>query len=191
MQVRLRLRVLAQMPRVAQAWGAGRHSMTLLSDAWPPPLGGARASREAQTRCTFLFIRQFSTKDAHGELSYRQFCEDQSGAGRQGRRQSTNRHSRRSRHRKKRGQYSFQPTGGCAQPGRYCREQELEAGSILGRQGLDAITEMAGQARDAASNASDSIVAYTKQNPVKALAIAAASGALLYAAIKTLSASRD
>ena len=61
----------------------------------------------------------------------------------------------------------------------------------LGRQGLDAITEMAGQARDAASNASDSIVAYTKQNPVKALAIAAASGALLYAAIKTLSASRD
>jgi ElaB/YqjD/DUF883 family membrane-anchored ribosome-binding protein len=59
------------------------------------------------------------------------------------------------------------------------------------KQGFDAITEMANQARDAASSASDSIVAYTKKNPVKALAIAAASGALLYAAIKTLSASRD
>ncbi len=61
----------------------------------------------------------------------------------------------------------------------------------MGKQGFDAITDMASQAREAASNASDSIVAYTKQNPVKALAIAAASGALLYAAIKTLSASRE
>jgi ElaB/YqjD/DUF883 family membrane-anchored ribosome-binding protein len=59
------------------------------------------------------------------------------------------------------------------------------------KQGLDAITEMAGQARDAASNASASVVAYTKKNPVKALAIAAASGAVLYAAIKALSPSRD
>jgi ElaB/YqjD/DUF883 family membrane-anchored ribosome-binding protein len=60
-----------------------------------------------------------------------------------------------------------------------------------GKQGLNTITDMAGQARGAASNASDSIVAYTKKNPVKALAIAAATGALLYAAIKTLSPSRD
>ena len=56
---------------------------------------------------------------------------------------------------------------------------------------LDTMTEMAGQARDVASNASDSIAAYTKKNPVKALAIAAASGALLYAVIKALSPSRD
>jgi ElaB/YqjD/DUF883 family membrane-anchored ribosome-binding protein len=61
----------------------------------------------------------------------------------------------------------------------------------MGKQGLDAITDMASQARDVASNASESIVAYTKKNPVKALAIAAASGALLYAAIKALSPSRD
>jgi ElaB/YqjD/DUF883 family membrane-anchored ribosome-binding protein len=76
-----------------------------------------------------------------------------------------------------------------------------EAGAALNRgqgrvqsatkQGLDAITEMAGQVRDVASNASDSIVGYTKKNPVKALAIAAASGALLYAAIKSRSPSRD
>jgi ElaB/YqjD/DUF883 family membrane-anchored ribosome-binding protein len=60
-----------------------------------------------------------------------------------------------------------------------------------GEQGLNAITEMVSQARDAASNTSDLIVAYTKKNPVKSLAIAAASGALLYAAIKAVSASRD
>jgi ElaB/YqjD/DUF883 family membrane-anchored ribosome-binding protein len=60
----------------------------------------------------------------------------------------------------------------------------------MGRQSIDAISEVASQARDAASNASDSIVAYTKKNPVTALAIAAASGALLYAAIKALTPSR-
>jgi ElaB/YqjD/DUF883 family membrane-anchored ribosome-binding protein len=60
-----------------------------------------------------------------------------------------------------------------------------------GRQGLDAITDMADQARDIASNTSDSIVAYTKKHPGKALAIAAASGALIYATIKALSPSRD
>jgi ElaB/YqjD/DUF883 family membrane-anchored ribosome-binding protein len=47
------------------------------------------------------------------------------------------------------------------------------------------------QTIDAAADASDSIVSYTKQNPVMALAIAAASGALLYAAIKTLRSYRD
>lgn len=57
--------------------------------------------------------------------------------------------------------------------------------------GFDALTGIANQARDAASNASDSVVAYTKKNPAMALAIAAASGALLYAAIKALSPSRD
>lgn len=61
----------------------------------------------------------------------------------------------------------------------------------MGKQGVDNISDMASQARDAASNASDSIVAYTKENPVKALTIAAASGALLYAAIKALTPSRD
>ncbi len=59
------------------------------------------------------------------------------------------------------------------------------------KQGLDAMSDMAGQARDVASNATDSIVAYTKKNPVKALAIAAASGAVLYGMIKALSPSRD
>jgi ElaB/YqjD/DUF883 family membrane-anchored ribosome-binding protein len=61
----------------------------------------------------------------------------------------------------------------------------------MGKQRLDAITDAAIEARHVASNASDAIVAYTKKNPVKALAIAAASGAVLYAAFKALSASRD
>jgi ElaB/YqjD/DUF883 family membrane-anchored ribosome-binding protein len=61
----------------------------------------------------------------------------------------------------------------------------------MGRQSIDAIGDVATQARDAASNATDSIVAYTRKNPVTALAIAAASGALLYAAVKALTPSRD
>jgi ElaB/YqjD/DUF883 family membrane-anchored ribosome-binding protein len=59
------------------------------------------------------------------------------------------------------------------------------------RQGLDAINDIAAQARDAAANAADSIVSYTKRNPATALAIAAASGVVLYAAIRALRSSRD
>ena len=61
----------------------------------------------------------------------------------------------------------------------------------MGKQGLDVITDMTSQARDVASNAGESIIAYTKENPVKALAVAAAAGALLYAAIKASAASRN
>lgn len=58
------------------------------------------------------------------------------------------------------------------------------------KQGLDALTEMATGARDFVSNASDSIVSYTKKNPMKSLAIAASS-ALIYAAYKAFRPSRD
>jgi ElaB/YqjD/DUF883 family membrane-anchored ribosome-binding protein len=44
---------------------------------------------------------------------------------------------------------------------------------------------------DAASQASDTIITYTKQNPAKALVIAAASGALLLALAKLLNPMRD
>ncbi len=66
--------------------------------------------------------------------------------------------------------------------------QRLQSAS---KQGLDAISETAGQARAVASNAADSILAFTKKNPFKALAIAAASGAVLYAISRALTASRD
>jgi ElaB/YqjD/DUF883 family membrane-anchored ribosome-binding protein len=60
----------------------------------------------------------------------------------------------------------------------------------MGKQGLEAIAGMASQARDVVSDTSESVVAYTKKNPVKALAIAAASGALLYAVINAVAPSR-
>jgi ElaB/YqjD/DUF883 family membrane-anchored ribosome-binding protein len=59
------------------------------------------------------------------------------------------------------------------------------------RQGLDAMSDMADQARDVAGNAADSIISYTKRNPVQALAIAAASGALIYVALKAFRSYRD
>jgi ElaB/YqjD/DUF883 family membrane-anchored ribosome-binding protein len=59
------------------------------------------------------------------------------------------------------------------------------------QQSLDAIDDIACQARQAAANTADSIVSYTKKNPATALAIAAASGVVLYAAIRALRSSRD
>ena len=61
----------------------------------------------------------------------------------------------------------------------------------IGRQGMDAMSDAVAQARDAASDASDSIIAYTKKNPATALAIAAATGVVLYAAIKVFMSRRD
>ena len=61
----------------------------------------------------------------------------------------------------------------------------------VSKQGMDAVSDMASHARDAVSNTSDAVVAYTKKNPATALAIAAASGALLYATIKASRSSRD
>lgn len=59
------------------------------------------------------------------------------------------------------------------------------------QQGFDTVSDIADQARDMAANTADSIVRFTKRNPVQALAIAAASGALLYVAIKALRTYRD
>lgn len=66
-----------------------------------------------------------------------------------------------------------------------------ERAQSTARQSFDAINDFAGQARDAATNATNSVVGYTKENPLKALAIAAASGALIYTAIKSLRSLRD
>jgi ElaB/YqjD/DUF883 family membrane-anchored ribosome-binding protein len=59
------------------------------------------------------------------------------------------------------------------------------------QQSLDAFGDIAGQARDMAADAADSIVSYTKRNPLQALALAAASGALLYVAMKAFRSYRD
>jgi ElaB/YqjD/DUF883 family membrane-anchored ribosome-binding protein len=59
------------------------------------------------------------------------------------------------------------------------------------QQGFDSVHDIAGQASEMAASTADSIVGYTKRNPVQALAIAAVSGALLYVAIKALRSYRD
>jgi ElaB/YqjD/DUF883 family membrane-anchored ribosome-binding protein len=69
-------------------------------------------------------------------------------------------------------------------------KKAVSRAQAAGRQSIDAIGDLASQARDAAASASDSVAAYTRRNPVTALAIAAACGALLYAAIKALTPSR-
>lgn len=61
----------------------------------------------------------------------------------------------------------------------------------LSQQSLDAVSDAAQQARKTASQASDSIISYTQENPVKALLIAAASGALLLTIINAITPSRD
>jgi ElaB/YqjD/DUF883 family membrane-anchored ribosome-binding protein len=57
--------------------------------------------------------------------------------------------------------------------------------------GFSAMSDIADQARDMAAGTADSIMSYTKKNPLQALAIAAASGALLFAAIKAFRTNRD
>jgi ElaB/YqjD/DUF883 family membrane-anchored ribosome-binding protein len=61
----------------------------------------------------------------------------------------------------------------------------------LGKSGFEAVSDAAQRARDSVSSASESIVTYTKENPAMALAIAAASGALVYGLVKMLKASRN
>ncbi len=61
----------------------------------------------------------------------------------------------------------------------------------MGQQGMDAVGDAAQQAREAAAYASDSIIKYTRKNPVKALLIAAASGALVLSLLNVLKARRD
>ena len=56
---------------------------------------------------------------------------------------------------------------------------------------LDQVGAAASQMRDTAADASDSVITYTKDNPVKALMMAAAAGALLLSVIKALTPSRD
>jgi ElaB/YqjD/DUF883 family membrane-anchored ribosome-binding protein len=64
-------------------------------------------------------------------------------------------------------------------------------GQFIGKQGMDAVSDAAQRAREIASDASDSIISYTKENPLKALMIAAASGALLLGLIKLAKSSRN
>ena len=59
------------------------------------------------------------------------------------------------------------------------------------RRGMDAVRDTSQQLRDKATQASDMTVAYVKDEPIKAMLIAAATGALLMGLITLMSRSRD
>jgi ElaB/YqjD/DUF883 family membrane-anchored ribosome-binding protein len=65
-----------------------------------------------------------------------------------------------------------------------------QAETLVG-QGIDSAKAAAQQVRDSAAQASESIVSFTKENPVKAIFIAAASGALLITLFNALYRPRD
>ncbi len=59
------------------------------------------------------------------------------------------------------------------------------------RRGIDAVRDTSQQLRDKATQASDMTVAYVKDEPIKAMLIAAATGALLMGIISMMARSRD
>lgn len=66
-----------------------------------------------------------------------------------------------------------------------------EQASALAQRGIDAVRDSSQQLRDKALRASDSTVNYVKDEPVKAMLIAAATGAALMAMISLMTRSRD
>jgi len=66
-----------------------------------------------------------------------------------------------------------------------------EKAETLARRGIDAVKDSSQQLRDKALRASDSTVGYIKDEPIKAILIAAAAGAVLAALISRITRSRD
>lgn len=67
----------------------------------------------------------------------------------------------------------------------------VDSASAQAKQGMKSVHEAATRAADSTSNASQSLIAYTKENPVKALLFAAASGALIWGVLKAFAPDRD
>ena len=59
------------------------------------------------------------------------------------------------------------------------------------RRGMDAVRDTSQQLREKAAQASDMTVAYVKDEPIKAMLIAAATGAVLMGIVSLMSRSRD
>jgi ElaB/YqjD/DUF883 family membrane-anchored ribosome-binding protein len=77
-----------------------------------------------------------------------------------------------------------------SQAGPTIKKTADQAQTLLG-QGMDSAKAAAQQVRDSAAQASESIVNFTRENPVKAILIAAASGALVATLLNAISRSRD
>jgi ElaB/YqjD/DUF883 family membrane-anchored ribosome-binding protein len=67
----------------------------------------------------------------------------------------------------------------------------VESARQRSKQIVDQVDAAATKVRDSAAQASDSLITYTKNNPVKALMMAAGAGALFLAVIKAFTPSRD
>lgn len=63
--------------------------------------------------------------------------------------------------------------------------------AAMAQRGVDAVREGSQQLRDKALRASDNTVSYVREEPVKAMLIAAATGAALMALISLMTRSRD
>jgi ElaB/YqjD/DUF883 family membrane-anchored ribosome-binding protein len=70
-------------------------------------------------------------------------------------------------------------------------KQAADQAETLFTQGMDSAKAAAKQVRDSAVQTSESIVSFTQENPVKAIFIAAASGALLVTLFNALYRPRD
>jgi ElaB/YqjD/DUF883 family membrane-anchored ribosome-binding protein len=95
----------------------------------------------------------------------------------------------------KHGEDSINKAAGQAQRGIEQTASRLSSNVESARQSakplLDQASDAAAQLRSTATQASDSIISYTQDNPVKALLFAAAGGALLLTLIKALTPARD
>ena len=63
--------------------------------------------------------------------------------------------------------------------------------NALAQQGMDTVRDTSQQLREQAQRATESTVSYVKEEPVKAMLIAAATGAALMALVSLMSRSRD
>ena len=59
------------------------------------------------------------------------------------------------------------------------------------KQGINTVKDAVQKTRDSVSGSSDALIAYTQENPVKALMIAAVSGAVFWTLLKAIAPSRD
>jgi ElaB/YqjD/DUF883 family membrane-anchored ribosome-binding protein len=59
------------------------------------------------------------------------------------------------------------------------------------KDGIRSVKDAAKQARDTVGDSADSVIAYTRENPVKALLIAAVSGAFLWTLARAMGTARD
>jgi ElaB/YqjD/DUF883 family membrane-anchored ribosome-binding protein len=67
----------------------------------------------------------------------------------------------------------------------------MDQAQAVVRQGMEAVSTAAQHVRDTSEHASDSVVAFTKENPIKTILMAAVSGALLLALFNALARSRE